>query len=104
MRIYREVDAGVSPAYGRRGVIANHGLVDPLRPAALEVYQAMDQLGPPIEFQTFAPNVDFDKAVALALRYCATEIELWESREAGGYAPITAEMLQRWAKMLDQRR
>jgi hypothetical protein len=86
--------------YGKRAVIANHGLQDPLRDAAVPIYEAIRELGPPIAFQTISQKVDFDKAIALGIDYGATEIELWDSVEAGGQAPFTAADCARWAKML----
>jgi len=82
--------------YGKRGVIANHGLNDELRPGAVRVYEEIKKLGPPIEFQTVAPNVDWNRAVAKGLAYHPTEIETWNSLDAGGQADYTMLDLFNW--------
>ncbi len=82
--------------YGSRGVIANHGLNVQLRPGAVRTYEVIKKLGPPIEFQTVAPNVDWNPTVAKGLTYRPTEIETWNSREAGGPADYTMADLEKW--------
>jgi hypothetical protein len=87
--------------YGSRGVIANHGLNDELRPGAIRVYEEIKKLGPPIEFQTVAPNVDWEKTIARGLSYHPTEIETWNSHDADGPAQYTAADLARWKAELE---
>jgi hypothetical protein len=82
--------------FGERGVLANHGLNVELRPGAVRVYEELKKLGPPIEFQTVAPNVDWNETVAKGLTYRPTEIETWSSREAGATAEFTAADLTKW--------
>jgi hypothetical protein len=86
--------------FGERAVIPNHGLNDPLREGTQPIYDEIRSLGPPIEFQTVSPTVDFEAAVRLGLECHPTEIDLWDSKAAGGLAAITAEMLQEWAKAI----
>lgn len=81
---------------GARGVLATHGLRAPLPPGLEPLYDAMRELGPPIEFQTLEPGIDQDAAVRLGLTYRPTEIEMWDSADAGGRAQVSAAMLQSW--------
>ncbi len=80
-----------------RGILATHGLRAPL-PAGLQpIYQTMQALGPPIAFQTLQPRIDLDAAVRAGLAYHATEIEMWDTADAGGPAQVTRPMLQAWS-------
>lgn len=98
-------------ALGTRAVLANHGLQAPLKPGAVPIYaeftnlydQAAGHAPPmlsPLEFQTFSPTTDWPSAVALALTYHPTEIEVWDTVAAGGQAPLTQAQLQMWATAL----
>jgi hypothetical protein len=80
-----------------RGVIANHGLQPTLTPDALAIYPEFTTLGPPIEFQSYGPTVDWDQTVALAVSYKATELEIWTTTQAGGQAQISLSQLQTYA-------
>ena len=82
--------------YGIRGVVANHGLQTDLRPAATKTYAEFEKLGPPIEFQTISPVLDWNGAVAKGLMYHPTEIETWNSKDAGGASNYTAGDLTNW--------
>ncbi len=84
--------------YGRRAVIANHGLQSPLFQWQIALYATMKKIGPPMEFQTISPNVDWPASVALGLHYGATEIEIWNTRKIGGAAPVTYRELQQWSR------
>ena len=53
--------------------------------------------GPPIAFQSYGPTVNWDQTAALAASYKATELEIWTTTQAGGYAPITLTQLQTYA-------
>jgi hypothetical protein len=88
--------------FGVRGVLANHGLQAEslLRPGAIATYAVMTKLGPPIEFQTIAPSTEWNGAVAEALKMRATEIETWNSRDAGGNSNYTMSDLIAWRKAM----
>lgn len=96
---------------GTRGVVANHGLQDPLATGAQPIYaefttlynQAAGQTPPtlsPLEFQTDGPTVDWPSAIALGLTYHPTEIEVWDTVAAGGQAPLTLAQLQQFAAQI----
>ena len=83
--------------YGSRAVIATHGLDEDLPASKLDLYEGERRLGPPMEFQTVSPRVDFDGAVRTGLGLGASEIELWDSVDAGGQARYSAADLARWS-------
>jgi hypothetical protein len=85
---------------GARGVIANHGLKSDLSPAALAVYAEIKKLGSPVEFQTYSPAVDWEASFKLALQYGVTELEIWDTTDARGFAPISREQLMAWQAAL----
>ena len=99
------VDTAVAPMimnafrtrYGSRAVIANHGLQSPISVEQGYLYAYFTTLGKPIEFQTVAPNVDWNSSIANGLAYHATEIEIWDTQAAGGYANVSLPQLQLWA-------
>ena len=93
MREFREL-------YGSRAVISNHGLSKPLTKGNALIYPAIKELGAPIAFQTRGPNMDFDAAFNLGLEYGMTEFEVWQTKEAGGRADISYDMLRKWAHLL----
>ena len=83
--------------YGSRGVIANHGLQPAISDRQEEIASEFRKLGPPIEFQTIAPSLDWDASVALGLKYKATEIEVWNTKDVGGHANVSFDQLKEWA-------
>lgn len=85
---------------GGRGVLATHGLNDPVLRAALPIYAELRRLGPPIAFQTISPRVDFSSAIRFGLTYRPTEIELWDSVAAGGFARESSADMLDWARGL----
>ena len=87
--------------YGARGVVANHGLEVATAPHAVPVYAELKALGPPMAFQTKGPREDWDAAVAKALAMGMTELEVWNTREDGGVANVTARQLRRWRQELE---
>jgi hypothetical protein len=80
-----------------RGVIANHGLQPNLTADAQQIYPEFLTLGPPIEFQSYGPTVNWDQTVALAVTYKATELEIWPTTQGGGAAQISLAQLQTYA-------
>jgi hypothetical protein len=93
-----QVMASWRATYGTaRGIIANHGLQNPLSNGALPVYGEFTALGGPIEMQTISPTVDWNAAIALAITYHPTEIEIWQTTQAGGQAVISLAQLQLWS-------
>lgn len=80
-----------------RGIVANHGLQPTLLPNAVAIYSEFQVLGKPLGFQSFAPNVDWNATIALGLTYHPSEIEIWQTTQAGGAAVITLAQLQLWA-------
>jgi hypothetical protein len=87
--------------FGARGVLANHGLAPEMNPGAQTVLDAMQRLGPPIEFQTRGPDLDWNAAVAAGEKVGMTELEIWNTRDAGGPAPVTADELRTWRTQLE---
>jgi hypothetical protein len=86
--------------YGARGVIANHGLLPQIYPPARSLIDEMHRLGPPIEFQSRGPVQDWPATIQTAERLGVTEMELWNSRDAGGAAPVTMDELREWRSQL----
>ena len=82
--------------FGERAVISNHGLVDPLPASALSIYPTIKDLGAPIAFQTVGPQVDVDAAIELGFEYGMTELEVWQTKDAGGMADVSYDDLKRW--------
>ena len=85
---------------GGRGVIANHGLTPQINPGAQGLIDAMRRLGPPMEFQTRSPNLDWDTTVQVGEQQGMSELEIWDTRAAGGSAPVSREQLERWRAQL----
>jgi hypothetical protein len=81
---------------GQRAVLANHGLQEEMKPAVRSVIEDMQRLGPPIEFQTISPSVDWPGAVREGEQVGMTELEIWDSREAGGPAGVDMGELRQW--------
>ncbi|NOZ13707.1 MAG: hypothetical protein GXO69_08695 [Acidobacteria bacterium] len=83
--------------YGKRAVISNHGLIDPLTEENALIYPTIQELGAPIAFQTRGPDVNFDSAIKLGFQYKMTEFEVWDTKDAGGQADISYDTLKKWA-------
>jgi hypothetical protein len=79
-----------------RGIIANHGLQPTLTTAATPLYAEFTVLGPPLEFQTYGPTVDWPSTIAYGLTFKPSEIEIWTTTQAGGSAVISFSQLQAW--------
>ncbi len=86
--------------YGSRAVISNHGLVDPLSKGSRHIYPTIKKMGGHIAFQTRGPKVDFERALKLGRQYGMTEFEMWDTKDAGGYADISYSTLKKWSKTL----
>ena len=92
-------------AYGTRGVVANHGLQDPVMTDANPIYeftslyaaaQAQAQSPPalaPPEFETVSPTVDRPSRISFGSTYHPTQIEFWDTVAAGGQAPLSQSQL-----------
>ena len=98
-------------ALGTRAVVANHGLNDPLAPAAVPIYNEFQNLYSqaaattpptisPLEFQTDGPNVNWPAVITYGLTYHPTELEIWDTVAAGGTANISQSQLASWAASL----
>ncbi len=101
--------ASFRAALGTRGVVANHGLQDPLTTDAAPIYEEFQTLYSqaqaagtlsPLEFQTYGPTVDWTTAIPFGLTYHPTEIEIWDTVAAGGLAPLSQSQLAGWAASL----
>jgi hypothetical protein len=86
--------------YGNRAVVANHGLQSPGDGSANSIYSMFLNLKKPIEFQTVSPDVDWNSTIALGLSFNPTEIEIWDTKAAGGPADLTLAQLQTWASQI----
>jgi hypothetical protein len=83
-----------------RGVLANHGLQPTLTTDVVPIYNEFTVLGPPLEFQTYGPAVNWPQTIAYGLTFNPSEIEIWPTTQGGGYAVITLAQLQQWAAEL----
>jgi hypothetical protein len=83
--------------YESRAVIANHGLQSSMMDRQVAMMAELKKLGPPLEFQTISPTVDWNGSIAQGLKYGATEIEIWNTKDIGGHAQISYEQLKTWA-------
>jgi hypothetical protein len=92
-----EVMEAFRKRYGARAVIANHGLQPTVIERQAGVYAELKKLGPPIEFQTISPTVEWDASVANGLAFNATEIEVWNTKDVHGPAPVSYDQLKKWA-------
>ena len=112
---YRKIDSGVpvndmdftiglikafKSRYGKRAVLSNHGLQENLTAGALSIYQTFLALGGDIAAQTKAPGDLTDQTFRVGLQYGVSEFEIWDSREAGGYADFTLNDLIRWKNII----
>jgi hypothetical protein len=83
---------------GARGVIGQHSLESsPGTPPRQQLYDAIRSLGPPLEFQLAGPARDPPGAVAYGKTLNPTEIELFDSRDAGGPGAYSAADVSRWS-------
>ncbi len=80
-----------------RGILANHGLQPTLNADAPPIYAEFTTLGPPLEFQSIGPTVNWDQTIALGLTFHPTEIEIWQTTQGGGSAVISYTQLQTYA-------
>jgi hypothetical protein len=80
-----------------RGIIANHGLQAEISERQAGVYAELKKLGPPIEFQTISPVLDWDAAFKIGMEHRMTELEVWNTKDAGGPANVTYDQLKRWS-------
>ncbi len=116
--VYREIDTGVPVAdttftinlmktfkerYGERAILSNHGLQENLSKGALPIYRTFLVLGGPIAAQTKSPDNLTDQTFKIGLSYGVSEFEIWDSRDAGGYADFDMDDLQRWKSMITGR-
>ncbi len=113
---YRKIDSGVplndtlfainlmksfKNRYGNRAILSNHGLQENLTEGALIIYHAFQELGGAIATQTKSPDDLNDQTFRVGLNYGITEFEIWDSRDAGGYADYTMDDLYRWEEMIN---
>jgi hypothetical protein len=86
--------------FGARGVLANHALSHPISDHLVFVYDELRHLGPPLAFQTHAPNgLDWAGAIREAVSIKAGSIELWTGTRFGGYETKSLPILQEWASL-----
>ncbi len=116
--VYRAIDTGIPVAdstftinlmktfkerYGERAVLSNHGLQENLTKGALPIYRTFLALGGAIAAQTKSPDNLTDQTFRVGLSYGISEFEIWDSRDAGGYADFDMDDLQRWKSMITGR-
>ena len=87
---------------GSRGVIAFHGLMPTMPRDAGAMLDQLKSLGPPIEFQTRGTKQDMQESLDTGKAYGMTEFEIWDTKDAGGSARITADQLQQWRTTFPQ--
>ena len=87
-------------ALGPRAILANHSLSDPIKPSDVPVFQAITQMGKPVEFQTASPGVTLSNgtntgglgnwggAIALGIQTGGSAVEVWPSRLIHGGKPV----------------
>lgn len=113
---YRKIDTGVpvkdstftidlmktfKNRYGERAVLSNHGLQENLTSGALTIYQTFLELGGAIATQTKSPHDLSDETFRIGLQYGVSEFEIWDSRDAGGFADFGMNDLQRWKNIIN---
>jgi hypothetical protein len=87
-------------AFGRRCIFDNHDLDTTPAKAVLPIYDAMNRLGGPIEFQTGpATPKDYEGTIKYGVSLGAGSIELWQ--DFGGFPHVPDEQLKRWAAMVE---
>lgn len=83
---------------GRRGVLGQHSLeADGGNPPHQQLYDALRSLGPPIEFQLLGPAQNPPGSIAYGMTLRPTEIELFDSRDAGGFGAYSGQDVANWA-------
>ena len=87
--------------YGERAVLSNHGLQENLTSGALTIYQTFLELGGAIATQTKSPHDLSDETFRIGLQYGVSEFEIWDSRDAGGFADFGMNDLQRWKNIIN---
>jgi len=87
--------------YRERAVLSNHGLQENLSLGALPIYQTFTELGGSIATQTKGPQNLTDQTFKVGLSYGVSEFEIWDSKEAGGYAYYNDDDLHRWKGIID---
>ncbi len=111
---FRSLGGGVAPqpdkvlmvmgefrqALGTRGVIANHALQAPVPAHNAEFYDGFRRYGGPIEFQFVSQAQQTDAAFALGRSYGMTELEVFDTRAAGGFADTDTAQLRAWSAAL----
>ncbi len=85
---------------GPGAVISNHGLQQPIPPRNIGVYTGLAHFGAPVAFQFVNQQQQTDAAFALGKSYGMTELEVFDSRAAGGFANTDATQLKAWSAAL----
>ncbi len=86
--------------YWANWIISHHWLQDPLTKSARYFYPTIKELWWSVSFQTVWPKVDFNSAIILWLEYWMTQFEMWQTKEAWGYADIWIKKLKEWSELL----
>ncbi len=87
--------------YGERAILSNHGLQETLSSGALPIYNEFQELGGAIAVQTKSPNDLSDNIFYTGLNYGVSEFEIWDSKDAEGYADFSINDLERWKKIIN---
>jgi hypothetical protein len=87
--------------YKENAIISNHWLKNPLSKSASMIYPTIKELWWDISFQTYWPKVDFDSALDLGFEYWMTQFEMWQTKEAWGYADISFEELKKFSSLFN---
>jgi len=113
---YRKIDTGIpvtdtvfaidlmrtfKNSYEERAVLSNHGLQENLTAGALPIFVSFLELGGDIAAQTKSPNDLTDQTFKIGLKYGVSEFEIWDSKEAGGYADFTMDDLKHWQSIIE---
>ena len=86
---------------GTRLVVANEGLDVTFNSALAQLYTAFPTVGPPLQFQTYNPFVNWDQTIAIGITYHPSQIEIWDTTAAPkGQAVLTTAQLQSYAAMV----
>lgn len=104
--VFGSVSGGADPAFtlsvmtacrarlGARCVLDNHALSAPLRAADMQVYEQIQTLGPPANFQTESPQGDgcqWIAPIAEGISLGAEAIEVWTDSKFQGTDSLAAE-------------
>jgi len=113
---YREIDSGIpvknidftievikefKNKYEERAVLSNHGLQEELSIGALPIYKTFYELGGAVAAQTKAPDDLTEQTFKVGLQYGVSEFEIWDSRNAGGYANFDINDLKYWESIIN---